>query len=74
MNIAIDAEIALKHAYLHTYTYIKVKFIYKWKLKGMKYDQYVKNTVNEKTHTGLLQVSGGILYFQNARLERKKCL
>ncbi len=40
----------------------------KWKLKGMKYDQYVKNTVNEKTDTGLLQVSREIFVFimQNA--------
>lgn len=39
----------------------------------MKYDQYVKNTVNEKTDTGLLQVSREIFVFiiQNAHLERK---
>lgn len=29
----------------------------------MKYDQYVKNTVNEKTDTGLLQVSREIFVF-----------
>ncbi len=42
----------------------------------MKYDQYVKNTVNEKTDTGLLQVSRDIFVFiiQNAQLEKKICL